>query len=296
MVIEKAQDFCVQFDERKHWVEAWAAWPLPFMNLNANQTRYRACLRNTVRKLAPADAICAIYKSKTNAIRSADVENILFSNVGAAPFRDIATRILQFKQTYAEPPPPPKPVDFETWQYVRYSTEPQDWPIEPLAYCPRVALSGVREIRDKAKIPRLWSVLKQSIVKVPGSKWVPCNPFGVQFRISAPATCRLNLADIVKPIMDAFISALHFYQGGQLDAVADRIAKLLAKPVEDVRRLLLDEDHAMLGPRAVPHLRGKGLQWSPGDDFLVAGELAREISAKDRVILRGCFFKPSLAL
>ena len=100
----------------------------------------------------------------------------------------------------------------------------------------------------------------------------------------------------MKPLIDAFISALHFYQGGQLEAITSRLAERLGTWPDFVRKLLLDAETAVLGPRAVPHLRGEGLQWSPADDLLVAGELLLETVEADSLIeIRGRVYAEPLA-
>jgi hypothetical protein len=296
-MIEESSDFYVKSDPHGLLVEAWTAWHLPFMNLTSAQRRYRACLRNAIKHLGVAGGVRATYTSD-KVTRNLDTENVLFYNVGAAPFRNVATRILRFDRIHASPPPSPRPLAFEPRHYVRYQGETRDNTFQyvdgaKLAYCLPVVLRGIGEIRDKTKLSRLWWLFKRAVVKAPGAAWSLDDPFAVQLHISAPAKCRLNLADIVKPLMDGFISALHHYEGGQLDDVADRIATLLKNPVQDVRSLLLDDRNALLGPRAVPHLYGDGLQWSPADHLLIAGEVLRDISADDQSVeIHGCFFNP----
>ena len=208
--------------------------------------------------------------------RNLDTENVLFYNVGAAPFRNVATRILRFDRIRASPPASPSLLAFEPRHYVRYQRETRGNTFQyvegpKLAHCLPVVLGSISEIRDKTKLPRLWWLFKRAVVKATGATWSPRDPFAVQLHISGPAKCRLNLADVVKPLMDGFISALHHYEGNQLDDVAGRISILLKHPIQYVRRFLLDDRNALLGPRAVPHLYGDGLQWSPADHHLIAG-------------------------
>lgn len=282
-VIEEAPDFYIRSDPQNSVVEAWTTWSLPYDRLTPIQQRYRLGLRSALKTLRAASGVRATYTSN-NASPNVDVENVLFYNVGAAAFRQIATRRLRFERIHASPPAPPEPLTFQPRHYVRYQNQVADETVNAvpgvqLAYCPSVALAKMGDSRDKAKMARLWSTFKRGMVITSGATWSLGQPLTVALRISAPATWRPNLADIVKPLIDGFISALHHYEGNQLNDVVSRIAALLGCPLQDVHTLLLNDQHALLGPRAVPHLRGEGLQWSPADHLVVAGEIVRDVCA-----------------
>jgi hypothetical protein len=175
----------------------------------------------------------------------------------------------------------------------RLGIEPESSGGTELAHCRPIILINVRELHDQAKGARLWWAFKRAIEKTPGAILEPGDRFGVRLNLSAPAYWQQNLADVVKPLMDGFISVLHSYAGDHRDVVGERIAPLLREPVPQVRDLLLDDGNTPLGPRAVPYLRGKGLQWSPADDLLIVGEVCREISAEDQLAIHRCLFKPA---
>jgi hypothetical protein len=125
-----------------------------------------------------------------------------------------------------------------------------------------------------------------------GESLSPGSPIKVQIAVFAPRNMQPNLADIVKPMVDGFISALHYYVGKQLDSVVNRLAeRLKCYAPEQVRALLLEKTNALLGPCAVPHLRAEGLQWSPADHVLIGGEIIREDS--DSLKIRGRLVRTS---
>jgi hypothetical protein len=230
-MIDEARDFYLQADRQS--VEAWAAWHLPYDKLTPAQCRYRASLRNAIKGLAKADGLRATYSSD-EVTRNLDTENILFYNVGASPFRNTATRMLCFDRRCEQPPAPPKQLAFTPRHHVKYQTETKDNPFEPvgrvqLAHCGPVSLKK-SELRE---LPRLWWLFKNAM-KLPGTPWSLGDPFGVQLCIKSPAVFELNLAGVVKPLMDAFITALHYYEGNQLNDIADRVATLLGCPAQDV--------------------------------------------------------------
>lgn len=191
--------------------------------------------------------------------------------------------MLRFEQIAAPPPAPPAGLDFDPKHYARYQlqtsdTRSHDAVARPVVAQAHIALRDIGEIKDLAS---LWRSFKAAMISGADSESLIGKPFEVQLVILAPAQRRLKLVEVMKPLLDAFISALHFYQGAQLDAIAGRLSARLAAPPDLVRKLLLDAETAALGPRAVPHLRGEGLQWSPADDLLVAGELRLEAAEAD---------------
>ena len=88
-------------------------------------------------------------------------------------------------------------------------------------------------------------------------------------------------------MLDGFVSALHYYEGEQLDAVVERVADRLNWPGAEVRALLVDQTNAVLGAYPVPHLRDRNVQWSPADDFLIGGEIVRRSCSGDSLSISG---------
>jgi hypothetical protein len=274
-------------------VETWSAWALPFMNRTPAQSQYRNELREALLRLRADDVLHATHTSQHNP-RGPDVENLLFYNVGASTFRHLAKDGLRFERRNALPPEAPTRLDFEARHHTRYEVKGAKH--SPFHYTNAdafVASADIvyiasRQVRDLAG---LWRSFKTSMVINAGSTPFKGKSFSVQFTISAPARHRFNLTDVVKPLTDAFISALHCYQGVQLEEVVSRVSVCLRCSPHMVRELLLDMRSALLGPRAVPHLRGKGLQWSPADDGLIACEVLRETPLGDGSIeIRGRLF------
>jgi hypothetical protein len=246
------------------------------MNLSAEQKRYREGIRNALWALRPSDGILATYAS-SKVTRKFDTENLLFYNVGASPFRHLAQKSLEFERSYSVPLPPVS-LSFEAAHYVKYETRLGELDVSGMVALPilksgAVQLAGPRELR---KLAVLWWSFKPNIERTATEPWYSEDPFAVHLHVSAPASVVLNLADVVKPLIDGFISALHRYEGPQLDAVAVRISSLLDVSVDDVRNQLLSVENAVLGTKAVPHLYRKGLQWSPADHLLMAGKVYRE--------------------
>jgi hypothetical protein len=206
----------------------------------------------------------------TVAQRGPDLENLLFYNVGSPPFAKLGRDLIRFERVVERPPEPAEKLDAQLLHHVCYRIEQQS------ASFPSTA--GISLAESKADIAlktvdRLWRAFKENL-HVSDPRGLTIKRFAVQLIVSAPAHCRLDTK--LKALFDAFLSALHSYSGGQLEQVVCRLAASLRESEGLVRDLLVcDPQHAILGPRSTPHLRGATLQWSPADDQLAAAEVIR---------------------
>lgn len=281
-----AAGYLIQSDPSQLSVETWSTWTLPFMNRTSAQLQYRDKLREALMCLKGTGALQATHTTQ-QATRGPDVENLLFYNVGASTFRHLAKDALRFERRNAPPPVAPTPIDFEAKHHTRY--EVMGGNHSPFPYANAHALVAGADIdctssKQTRDVAGLWRSFKTAMVISTESAQIEGNSFSVQFILSAPAGHRFNLSNVVKPLTDALISALHSYEGIQLEEVTSRVSACLMCTPHIGRALLLDRRTALLGPRAVPHLRNKGLQWSPADDGLIACEILRETSQEDSSI------------
>lgn len=281
-------------------VDAWTRWALPFRDrCTPAHVEYRRALSKSLMLLEDRDLLHATHTSQANP-KGTDLENLLFYNVGASAFRRLAKNAVQFERKEAPLPPSPIPLEFEPKHHVRYSVRSAAHSnFHHTAASPPVATSraicpAAKQMKD---LPGLWRSFKEAMVIAVPSIDLNGQPFSIQITVSGSARHNFNLTTIVKPITDAFISALHSYEGKQLEEIAKRISLYLSCPVEYVRQLLADRHSALLGPKAVPHLRGNGLQWSPADDRMMACEIMRRISpAEGAIEIGGSLFREAAPL
>jgi hypothetical protein len=283
----------------RNFVEAWSAWYLPWMNKTAAQLRYRDELRTAIENLEANGHLAAKWTFAGNRPNRTDVENVLVYNVGRQIFRKVATRYLSFEiRSSSVLTPPPVRLSFDPQHYVRYEVIDQIPALSgtELAVCRPVecTLDDLKNEESRYRAS-LWSKLKPRMSCVDGAKWKQGTPFKVQLIVSAEQH-DLNLASIVKPTMDGFTSALHYYhprgKPNQLDEVSHRIAGLLGRQANECRDLLRDEKSAVLGPWRVPHLlktkTGKeSLMWAPADEYLVRGEIIRRTGSDHNASICG---------
>jgi hypothetical protein len=273
-------------------VEAWSAWRLPFDHLAPAQLVYRAELSSALRALGPGAVLHATYTSPV-VTPAVDAENLLFYNVGGAAFQFLGSAALRYERVVAAPPLPPSQVSFTPMHYVHYSITSGDTVWLHTLQGRQMARCDVVDCPRLKNVPSVWRVMKPGMVAHPGAPRAPRDPISVRLGVSAAPSVQLSLPALVKPLIDGFVSALHSYEGEQLDEVAARLGAQLGEPAWIVRALLEQATAAVLGPRAVPHLRGPSLQWSPADDLIIAGEVVREPwqGANGSFTVRGTVFE-----
>jgi hypothetical protein len=270
-----SESYLVRANPAGQAVEAWSAWRLPFDHLAPAQVSYRAELSSALRALGPGAVLHASCVSPV-VTPAVDAENLIFYNVGAAAFQFLGSGALRFERVVAGPPLPPSPVAFMPSHYGHYSITSGDPVWLHTVQGRQMAGCGGVDCPRLEHVPTVWRVMKPAMIALPGALWAPRDPIAVRLGISAAASVKLSLPALVKPLMDGFVSALHSYEGEQLDEVAARLGAQLVEPTAVVRALLEQATAAVLGPRAVPHFRGPSLQWCPADDRIIAGEVVRE--------------------
>ena len=269
-------DYYVHFGHERRCVEAWSAGALAFEG--PGPVQHRTALRAALDTLPSSDFLEATYRGTDSGARQADLENILFYNVGCSAFTRFGTQTVRFERQAGALPEPPVPLPFVARHYVRYGVDGRGGPdAEPWL----VATSEILNCRrtEMSNPASLWRMFKSNLLRTNDVDLLDGAPFEVRLLLSGPMGRPLNLTAIVKPLMDGFISALHYYEGNQLDEIASRLAVQLSVRSDDVRAILVDRSSAVLGAYPVPHLRGNGLQWSPADHQLVAATITREISS-----------------
>jgi hypothetical protein len=123
----------------------------------------------------------------------------------------------------------------------------------------------------------VWRAMKTAPVQVNSvleGRW-----FGLRIVAHAPGDGAGDAASLVKPLVDGVVSALHRHDGHDLDELSRRLAFLHGIGPAAARELLVDDQTAALGTRRLLWRRSGGVQWDPGDDACVVGELRLERGA-----------------
>ncbi len=196
----------------------------------------------------------------------ADVENILFYNVGPGSFAKVSHAGLAWESA----PAFIATAGEATWPVVvEYAVHPDSrefahWSVGDVA----VAFEDVA-------LPRLATGTK------PGAVWravhdAQCverrignelhGDFALDLELRVPAAWGPAVISIVKPLVDGLISALHTHDGSDEALVVERLAGQLEERGAVVRARLADRGRAVLGVRRLLWPWRDGVQWNPADD------------------------------
>jgi hypothetical protein len=276
----------IETDPDGMFVKAWSTDYLRFNKVPPAQRRFKNELGEAIEGLNSSGILHAIYISQCVKPRT-DVENIVLYNVGPAKFKRVANDIFRFERRSESIPNTPTSLNFHPLHYYEYKAEDRETKFRyagghKIAQCPQVICREIKAVN-------VWRSIKSKLVSKAGAILLPGSHFAVQLTIRDSG--HHKLPNIVKPMLDGFISALHYNDNLHNDVV-DRVAKMLGASTDETRTLLIDSSNALLGARAVPNLYPpNGLQWSPADDHLIAGEIIREATpAGTETEISGCLF------
>jgi hypothetical protein len=91
-------------------------------------------------------------------------------------------------------------------------------------------------------------------------------------RVEVP-TGAAAAASFAKCLCDGVVSALQAHNGWRNADIGAWMSGRFGFHRAEVERLVADRDSAVLGTRRLFNARAGGFQWSPDDDFCVAGEI-----------------------
>jgi hypothetical protein len=96
--------------------------------------------------------------------------------------------------------------------------------------------------------------------------------------------------NIVKPLIDGVVSALHTFAGQIPDLVVDRLAHATKLEASDVSSRLADERRAVLGARPqLIRLTPQRIAWNPRDEDCIACLL--ELTGADEARMTGAVYR-----
>lgn len=235
----------------------------------------RAELREAVRGLicGTDELLHAVYMASAD--EACDAENVLFYNVGAGCFAHQSRVAMRFERVFSEPPPPPRPLSASALHYQSYRSATRrdeflGWKRRQRLAAWTVACEPLRPLPSASSI---WLHMKSGACETSAGRNEKPSWFGMSVTISLPRRTVLNLAEVIKPVFDGIVAALHSHDGTMLEEVSHRLGEKLGVEAKQIAQELLDESRAVLGKRKLVHPWRDVVQWNPADDRVVAGEL-----------------------
>jgi hypothetical protein len=241
-------------------VEAWSSVRLPF-EPKGWLVDFRNDIRRAIVQLEPSgESLYARFSSAD--MRPCDIENILFYNVGPGNFSSLMANGVVFERGLEAP----KSAD-ELGYHMLYETMPyiSDWAEGKPVASWQTNLDPQGTGHPNFSPAYVWWMMKtESHIVTHANLQTPI--YGLEIEVQVPIVARFGLAGRMKSLLDGLISAFHCYDGVRLDEVCSRLGSLLSQDPEHIKRLLIAQDHACLGPRQLVWPYRTSVQWNPADD------------------------------
>lgn len=205
---------------------------------------------------------------------SFDLENVLFYNIGSAPFRPFAANLILAKDcSHQETKTTDEGAEFpHRYVYKIYDSENQMdfWGKHTLAAEWESLSVPVSLSINKAVV--YWRALRENPEKVHSYHKLQSSNFGVKIKLSVPKTKTVNLTSVVKPMLDGVICAFH-----SADQCLQKESSLIASRLGVPKQQLLSSDNDILGPhRFIYPYRENSVKWNPRDNHCLAFEIEAE--------------------
>jgi hypothetical protein len=211
-------------------VELWTTRRTPF------ETDQSAQQKAMVRELAPLvgslrcdshERLHGVLISDETTSRQPDAENIAFYNFGSAPFGG-ADSVLAFERSYAEAPPPPRPLEAPVRYYHVWSVVPENAPFahwiegEVVATWKEVQFDLTGDLGLAA-----WRALREHPERVSVvSELGMSDRYGIDVTLSAPHGSQPSIVKAVKGLVDGPLAGLQ--RADHLES--DVVSRLLGRP------------------------------------------------------------------
>lgn len=255
-------------------VELWSTVRLPF-EPKGWLLEMRNSLKSAIKDIPGANntILNAIYSSNKQGF--IDVENVLIYNVGTAAFRHLCNRGLRFELRIASPPEVPLKVIESAIHHHHYSVVNREAP--SLYWKKEVTLAYWKDIscppiKDENKPHFFWCAMKKGSTEVINFHHIP-SEYGIRVIINSPIGTEINLASVIKPLLDGIISSFHLHDGTDILEITKRLSKLVGNEELNLEKMLISSQTAVLGRRKLLHRFRQGLQWNPADDSCMIAEI-----------------------
>lgn len=254
-----------EIEGTKNAVGGWSRVRPPF-EPKGEVRAFRDQLRAALRRLDRRPVLHAEYASADTS--RCDVENVTLYNVGSGAFAGLGVTGLVIERSPDRSPPAPSGARFGHFVGYRTFAAMESW----RTWRPRETLLRLRgePVGSPVTAASVWASLRRGMPSMPVS-WKRETSLGMRIRIESRHPVRL-VAN-VKALIDGGVAAAHVHDGSDSDEVMARLAEAIGEPAAVVGSWLRDDRSAVLGQRRLVHRRGRGVQWNPEDDGLVAIEV-----------------------
>jgi len=237
-------------------VDLWLDRRFPF-EPKGDLLTFRTQVREAIRSLrcSPGSVLCATYSSVDESV--CDVENVLIYNIGPSVFADSSRRGLRLVRSWTAPSA--SPLGRRYRHHHRYCfTDPPRRPTAPGATEFSFALTS---LSTSTKLHEVWwratAASRSAVIPITGR-------FSLHVELGASDRVH-NVANIVKPLLDGIVCAMHAERQIDVEAV-ERLARATAWDTVEIRKRLSAPPNPILGSRRLLNVYRDFVKWDPADD------------------------------
>ncbi len=289
---QRNNNYVVQTLVRQNTVDVWSIQRLPFEPKGWLQN-FRSDIRDAVDSLrsGPNEILHTIYGSPFDEF--CDTENILLYNVGVRHFSHLAKHGIRFERSFTHPAPP-QPLPVQQMHYHHYTSTSTSKDFlhwrrgRILAQWTNIELP---ELMSAIKVEPIWYAIWSGPMQILSMPSQNLKRFGLSVTITTPLGKIVNLASLMKPVIDGLVAIFHVHDGQNIKQISQRIGSRLGKNPNSIEEFLSRKDRAILGRRQLVWLRSSGVQWNPADDYCLATELLVNSHSGSQWLISGTLFE-----
>lgn len=244
-------------------VEALSNFRIPLEDKgNGLYKQKRAELKNAIKSLSISDGEILVGKLTTVSKDFFDVENILFYNLSTSTFTRLSTKGIAMQRIEKELDEPYK-------YHYQYCIGSLASVVQQFS-APKILRFEfpLNKTIPSCKLIDYWSAIHNTAGSVSSKITELTGRFGIRVVVKSPVQ-KVNLGNIIKPILDGLIAALHYQGDGHPipENLDDRHIKFLKK-----------RNFSVLGERKLVYNYRNGLMWNPADELCSEALLLNEFS------------------
>jgi hypothetical protein len=251
-------------------VELWSTIRIPF-EPKGEIKDLRDSLSNSIKKIQPSINSILYASYVADHTEYCDVENVLLYNIGTGTFKNLCQEGLCFEKKIGFPPKNPFFFKYAP-HYYSYKVADLNNPFKFWKKGKTLfSWSNINSpaFKSNTKLDSYWYALKTEKFDMTGMN-ERFDAFGLDLRINVPSGTKINVAAVIKPLLDGIVSVFHVHDGSDITFLSKCIADRTGKGQRNIADLLVDPKLAILGRRNLLHRWGDSIQWNPSDDLCLA--------------------------
>lgn len=260
-------------------VRAWSSFRLPFQpHQGSDRLRFRTELCAAIHAMVEpqSDEILECTYRTTVTGELVDVENVLLYNVGLSCAAAKGMNGVRFARVDEPIPRPPR--SFEAHHYATYAVVTAN--TDPSGRARAAALAtwagAAWPTGGTPTVGGLWRAIREAKPIVHRATL----PADALFAIRVEVPARVKPIYVMKPLVDAIVSAFHADVRPAPPSLLHLVARQTGLDPRRVAEMLSDRGFNVIGTRRVVDRYRDGVKWNPADERCVSAEVVRRTDGR----------------